>query len=576
MNDVYPFWPIVRKRMTLRVPSLPRLLPLLLCLGLFPASPAQVANVNRLPRAEYLDKIRAVWHAQIISVNMGWQFEHKQASVKWVENYPARQLEDLQKNGAAPLDDDWYYEMAALRAFQKHGIDLSVQELGRQWVENRVGTWGSSEMARLNLEKGVEAPASGHPQHNRLWFTMGNQCRGDLFGLLAPGMPATAARLSGELGHVNSYAEGTDGGIMVSTMISLAFFEKDPKKVVKQAARVLHPDTPHRQCLDMLVQMAESGKTARQIFDAVEDRWHQVYPATNNSVSNLGLAATAIWFGEGDFLKSVNLAYSAADFTDADCNGAVAGAVAAAMHGMRALPKPLVEPLRDRIRGEYLGPLQIAPPVDMTITDLARQTLEVGEKMLLAHGARLEKDVLVVPAERVTTRPAELFSPNEFVRYWNPDWTLERAGYGAPGGGHRGIRGGTFVDGEVLATFPADETRGVVLKRTLRLGAQPALAVDVAADPGRAWKLEMLVDHDRVLTQLVDGGPPLEWEGVSPVSFPPPTEEYAACRKSRQWQTIRVDLAAYAGQEVVIRLYDHTLVRNKYPGNAYWRNLVIR
>ena len=32
-------------------------------------------------------------------------------------------------------------------------------------------------------------------------------------------------------------------------------------------------------------------------------------------------------FGEGDFLKTVNLAFAAADYTDADCNAATAGAV---------------------------------------------------------------------------------------------------------------------------------------------------------------------------------------------------------------------------------------------------------
>ena len=30
----------------------------------------------------------------------------------------------------------------------------------------------------------------------------------------------------------------------------------------------------------------------------------------------------SVWFGEGDFLKTVSLAYRAADFTDADCNAA--------------------------------------------------------------------------------------------------------------------------------------------------------------------------------------------------------------------------------------------------------------
>jgi hypothetical protein len=47
------------------------------------------------------------------------------------------------------------------------------------------------------------------------------------------------------------------------------------------------------------------------------------------------------------------------------------------------------------------------------------------------------------------------------TKYWKPEWTLERAGFGAPGGGVRNLRGGTFLDGDVLATYPRDEVGAV-------------------------------------------------------------------------------------------------------------------
>jgi hypothetical protein len=190
----------------------------------------------RLSEAAYLDRVEAVWNAQLIAVLLGWAFEHKPASVDWVDQYP-RQYD------AGPVDDDWYYEIAALRAFEKYGIGLTVEQLGQQWLENSVGTWGSSEQARLALSKGLKAPDTGHPRYNRLWFTMGHQCRGDLFGMLAPAMPNLAARISRYYGHVNSYAQGTDGGVLLSTLISLAFVETDPKLLVRKASAVLHPDT---------------------------------------------------------------------------------------------------------------------------------------------------------------------------------------------------------------------------------------------------------------------------------------------------------------------------------------------
>src|SRR5437879_10449845 len=124
-------------------------------------------------------------------------------------------------------------------------------------------------------------------------------------------------------------------------MVSLGFVETDPRVILRKAAKLIHPSSPYRQCLELVIGMAEKGRSADEVAQAVEDRWHIEYPATNNAVANGGIVATAVWFGGGDFLKTVNIAYRAADFTDADCNAANAAAVVAAMHGMKCLPKEL-------------------------------------------------------------------------------------------------------------------------------------------------------------------------------------------------------------------------------------------
>jgi len=86
-------------------------------------------------------------------------------------------------------------------------------------------------------------------------------------------MPNVAAALARNLGHINGYAEGTDGAVFVSGMISVAFVERDTHSIVRKAASLIHPDSPYRQCLDMVISMAESGRTAVQIFRAVDERW---------------------------------------------------------------------------------------------------------------------------------------------------------------------------------------------------------------------------------------------------------------------------------------------------------------
>ena len=107
----------------------------------------------RLSRADYEDRVQAAWVAQILAVLMGFPYEHKVASVRRIDALPKPYTTAL-------VDDDWYYEMVAVRAFERYGTDLSVEELGAQWKENSAGTWGSSREALRNLRAGVHNPAS--------------------------------------------------------------------------------------------------------------------------------------------------------------------------------------------------------------------------------------------------------------------------------------------------------------------------------------------------------------------------------------------------------------------------------
>ena len=81
-------------------------------------------------------------------------------------------------------------------------------------------------------------------------------------------------------------------------MISIAFVEKDPHAIVRKAATLIHPDSPYRKCLDMIIAMADAGSGPDQIFRAIDERWGIEYPATNNAVVNGGFVATSVWFGE--------------------------------------------------------------------------------------------------------------------------------------------------------------------------------------------------------------------------------------------------------------------------------------
>jgi hypothetical protein len=543
--------------MSVKARSIKALAFLLLSLVTGTGSAASQARLKRsgqlrLSQSEYLDRVQAIWMAQMIGQRTGELFEHLPASV--LKDTPLSP-----GSGFAEIDDDYYYEIVAIRAFEKYGIHLTVQQLGEQWLENNAGSWGSSEQTLLLLKQGVKPPDTGSPRYNKLWWTIGPQFSSDVYGALAPGMPNVAAEMARRLTHINGYAEGTDGAVFVSGMISLGFVETDTKEIVRKAAQLISPLSPYRQCLDMVISMAEAGQQPDEIFRVINQRWGIEYPATNNAVVNGGIVATSVWFGKGDFSTTENLAFTAADFADTDCNAANSASVVAAMHGMSALPATQVTTLHDRVKGDTMGDLHLTPPVDESISGLARRTTVLGEKILLSHGARLDAYSLIIPVEQPTTQQAELFSLADFTRLWNPDWTLERAGFGGAGGGIEGIRGGTHLEGQILAIFPRDEVRGALLRRSVELSDTPSLTLDAGADAGRAWHLQVFVNNDKVLDRLIEGSQM--------------TQENAL---ERHWEHIHLDLAAYRKQYVIIRLYDLVLVPNHQAGNAYWRCLQLQ
>src|SRR5439155_17438810 len=129
------------------------------------------------------------------------------------------------------------------------------------------------------------------------------------------------------------------------------------------------------------------------------------------------------------------------------------------------------------------------------------------------------------------------------------------AGVGGAGGGMRGLRGNTYLDGDVLATYPRDEVRGTVLRRTVTLSQHPRLSVEVAADAGRAWRLELFADNQQVLAKLISG----------------------SNSSARQWQTVEASLDEFAGRQTVLRLFQRVLLEPPVKsGNAYWRNLKLQ
>lgn len=509
------------------------------------------AAERRLNLTEYQDKVYGAWAGQIIGASYGSPFEGQARNVVQLDHY-------LIHYDNAVVDDDYYYEMVALYGFERHGTGMTVEQLGDMWLEYRAGTWGSSEQARLALERGIKAPATGSPRYNRWFHTIGPQFSSDMYGMISPGMVNLAGGVARKYSHVNGYAEGSDGAVFVAACISEAFFETDTLKIVRQAAQLIDPRSNYRKAVDFVISGYEQGRPWREVAAESEARWRADYPQMNNSVANGALVALGILYGQGDFVKSINIVTQAGDNTDADCNAANVSSVTGAMHGFKSIPPQLLEPLHNRVYGDHLGPLDLKRTIDEPIDGLARRIAKIGQANLLANGARLEGDTLVIPQQKVQVQPLEYFDINEYGALWNPAWRLEGSGRGSD-------TGSTYLDGDVLVTFPRD-SHPCLLERTIVLPAgNPRLRVDVGSREHRPWKLQVFVDDKRELeTNILGDGKTTGSEHASSGDGP----------AAPQWTAVDIDLSQYAGKDVRIRLYQWP-VPNGSPQAAYWRSLRV-
>jgi hypothetical protein len=382
---------------------------------------AAAEETRTLALGDYRDCVAGSWIGENVAVLMSLPFEGRPKApepltgyVRWKDpkNFAAG-LEPAHPT-AAPCDDDTYYELVALRAFERFGLEMTPRQLGEQWIADGAGFYASSQAARKAMLAGQWPPESGHPKHNPHYNTIGAQFSSELYGMIAPGHINLAAATARLYNHINGYAEGSDGGVVFAAMISEAMLEPDMRRVVRRALLVLDPRAPTRIACEEILAFREQGLAWPEAAAQSQRRWKPLYPQVNNSVANAALVALGLVYGDGDFLKTISIACQAADHADADCNAGTAGAIVGAHGRLAGVPERLITPLNDTylVRQNNNVTDIVLPPRDEKLSDIARRIAALGEKFIVAKGgARRAGGRLVIPNPAPLAQPLETWPP---------------------------------------------------------------------------------------------------------------------------------------------------------------------
>ncbi len=312
--------------------------------------------------SDYGERVYAGWLGKCIGVRFGaplegWTYDDIRRNVGELDGY----LNEAPGKLFKP-DDDTALPMILIRALQDHpsaGYDLSPQQIADAWLNylgDQQGTlwWGgygvsTEHTAYLNLVSGIPAPRSGSIAQNGAIVAeqIGGQIFSDIWGLVVPGNPALAADLAARASSVSHDGNGIFGGRFIAALVSAAFQEADPLKLIITGLALIPSDSEYarvvRAVLDFHAQHPDDWRACMAFLQA--NFGYGRYPGAVHIIPNAGVVVMALAYGRGDFTRAIQIANMAG--WDTDCNVGNVGAIMGVAVGLEGIEWRWREPLND-------------------------------------------------------------------------------------------------------------------------------------------------------------------------------------------------------------------------------------
>src|SRR6201996_9027826 len=225
---------------------------LLILTGFRTAAQPKTINQVTLTKEQLKDKIMGGWAGQTIAVTFGGPYEFRfdgtfiqdYQPLLWYDGYLKKTM--IENPG---LYDDLYMDLTFVDIYEKYGLDAPVDSFANAFAHAGYMLWHANQAARYNLLNGIKAPQSGYWMNNPHSDDIDYQIESDFAGLMSPGMPNTASKISNTVGHIMNYGDGWYGGVFVGAMYSFAFTSNDVNYIVKRALQTIPQQSTFYKCI---------------------------------------------------------------------------------------------------------------------------------------------------------------------------------------------------------------------------------------------------------------------------------------------------------------------------------------
>lgn len=355
-----------------------------------------------LTKNELLNKIKGGWAGQVIGVTYGGPTEFRfngtmindYVPIAWYDGYIRKTMTEN-----AGLYDDLYMDLTFVDVFEKFGLDAPVREHAKAYANAGYRLWHANQAGRYNVLNNIAAPQSGHWLNNPHADDIDFQIESDFAGLIAPGMPNTAAAIGDSIGHIMNYGDGWYGGVFVSALYSLAFVSNDINFVVKEAIKTIPKESTFFQCISDVIRWHEQYPTDwKQNWFEIQKKWSDeigcpdgvFVPFNIDAKINAAYIVLGLLYGQGDFTKTIEVSTRAGQ--DSDCNPSSAGGILGTLLGYDNIPTYWKQGLSDAEDLDFKY-------TTMSLNDAYQASLKQALQVIERNGGKIEGEKITLPGQ---------------------------------------------------------------------------------------------------------------------------------------------------------------------------------
>lgn len=294
-------------------------------------------------------------------------------------------------------DDDTDIEWIYIVGMQQYDrLLLSPEQIAGLWREHiNEGIWCSNLYARHLMNLGILPPLTGRIAINP-WavFNISGQFICESFGLIAPALPQTAARIGLNYTHVTIDGEPAQTTQLLTGMIATAFIENDVEKIIQAGlAAVDRQSEVHNIVSDVYGWWQANPGDWRKTRLAIKEkysRYNGEMRDRNGYELNTAATISSLLYGEGDFSETLRYAFNFG--WDADNNAATCGTIVGVIQGYTwMLGRGWI------VDDIYKNVTRNGMPMDETITHFGDRLIVLARKVVEEAGGKVTGSLWQIP-----------------------------------------------------------------------------------------------------------------------------------------------------------------------------------